>query len=135
MQLISLRMMNKLFLSSAVGGAAWLLYRSVTGFETNFTVSNKQAKSCMFGYFTKYTLDTDKGQYVVVNDLSTGLFHSKDLYDAMSTGEHYHIKGYGINVPVLHLHQRLIHQYGTPCNLNHCEDKPSLWRRFSHTFA
>lgn len=125
--------MSKFIWSAAIGGASWLLYRSVTAFETNLTVWNKQEKTCMFGYVTKYTVDTDKGQYVVANDLTTG--YAKNLYDTVKVGEQYHVRGYGLKIPIFHLHQRLIHQNGTPCDLNHCQEKPSLWSQISHTFS
>ena len=116
--------MSKLLI---LGGATILsayAFRKVTEFETNVIVKGKSVNPCLIG--NKNTIDTDQGSFVTGRDVWTRQFNSKGVYDDMTNDLIYHVTGYGLDYPKLHLYKKIVSQNGTPCDLNHCQEKPSL---------
>ena len=122
--------MTKLFYP-IVGGLTWFSYRKGTEFRTTVTISDKESKSCAFGQINRQIVNTDKGSFVIVNHM----LGSKKLFEDFSEDHKYYVYGYGLNIPYLHLYKKIYNHNGSPCNYSrHCEEKPSLFSRFTKYF-
>ena len=124
--------MSKLLVLGGVTILSAYVFRKVTEFETNVIVKEKSVKSCLIG--NKCTIDTDQGSFVTGRDVWTLRFGPKGAYDDVTEGVICHVTAYGLDYPKLHLYKKIISQNGTPCDLTHCQEKPSLLSRVSSKF-
>jgi hypothetical protein len=95
--------MSKLLVLGVASIASVYIFRKATEFETNIRVKEK--------FIDDNVIDTNKG-----------LFHvNREVYNTVHEGQEYHIKAYG-----LQQYKKIVLQNGTPCDLSHCQEKPSL---------
>ena len=122
--------------ASALSIGSFCIYRKATEFETNVTVLEKDYGTCLFGQIPRCTVVTDKGSfYYNPSDFLAREFNNKDSYDNLNKKKTYHVTAYGVHYPKLYLYRKIVSQNGTPCDLSHCKEKPSIVSRLVNKFA
>jgi hypothetical protein len=124
--------MAKLLGLCVIGAGSFYGYKKLTEFATNITIENKDIRSCLFRKIDRHIVTTDKGEFLWQNKVKRFDFGpnlDKFVYNPfveMEEGNTYHVTGYGLDLPKLHLHRIIVSANGTPCDNNHCEERPSF---------
>ena len=122
-------------------------YKKLTKFETNITVSDIHTKQCITEGINRHIVETDKGNFVLQNKLkilhvdigpmlivNEFSYQYKPMFE-LEKGYTFHVTGYGLDYPKLHLYKTIISNNGTPCTSNeHCGEKPSMLSFISNKF-
>ena len=120
--------MSKLLILGTVTIGSVYVYRKATEFETNITINEKMTKRCLFDNLDRHCIESDKGLFTVAKrDCISNPFIELDTFDKLYKYQTYHVTGYGLNYPKLHLYRKIVKQIGTPCDIqDHCSEKESL---------
>jgi len=127
--------MSKLLAFTAAAVTPYI-YRKVTEFETNIVINEKITKPCFFNNVDRNCIETDKGLFVVSKrDCFTNPLIELDTFDKLDKNQTYHVTGYGLDYPKLHLYRKIVKQIGTPCDsLDHCAERESLFNKVINQF-